>query len=180
MPTVLKLVLAPEDEKQLFSFLTPFHLTAYPDRVPRGYVPIVVDADAAQKLVEPAYYLAAEELATLSMRPVKRGKDKGALAIDETGSPVLHYRRSIFDDAGELRSGRLWCELNLTGDMQRNPAFPEPFRKMLLAIREHLQTRLHRSDPPGWVVGAHAARLSKAGTILREEGRHGIVLKAYK
>jgi hypothetical protein len=180
VPTVVPFVFAPEDEKQLCSFLAPFQLTVYPDRVPAGWKPFVLDAASAARLDGESYYLAAETLAPVRMRLVKRGKEKGTQEIDETASPVLHYLRSQVDESGQLRSGRLWCELNLTGDMQKNPAFPDAFRRMLVQIREFMQTRCHRSTPAGWLVGAQAARLSKAGTPLREEGRKGGLLKPYK
>ncbi len=180
MPTVVPFVFAPEDEKQLCSFLAPFGLTVYPDRVPDDWVPFVLDASTSARLDGESYYLAAESLGPVQMRLVKRGKEKGTREIDETASPVLHYLRSHVDETGQLRSGRLWCELNLTGDMQKNPAFPDAFRRMLVQVREFMQTRCHRSTPAGWLIGAQAARLSKAGTPLREEGRKGGLLKPYK
>ena len=180
MPTVFPFVFAPEDEKQFCTFLGQFDLQVYPDRIPPDWQPFKLDGSTASRLDAPGYYLAAPHLAEMRMRPVKRGREKGHQEIDETGSPVLHYLRSYTDEKGELRSGRLWCELNLNGDMQRNPAFPEPFRRILVLIREQLHTRGHRSDPSGFVIGAQAARLAKNGLVLREEGRKGGVLKPWK
>jgi hypothetical protein len=180
VPTVIPFVFAPEDEKQFCAFVAPFALTVYPDRVPAGWQPFLLDTSTQDRLDGPGYYLAAERLADVQLRLVKRGKDKGTQEIDETASPVLHYLRSQFESEGQLRSGRLWCELNLSGDMQRNPAFPDAFRRMLVQVREFLQTRCHRSSPAGFLVGPQAARLWKAGTPLREEGRKGGLLKPYK
>jgi hypothetical protein len=180
LPTTIPFVFAPEDEKQFCAFLAPYALAVYPDRVPGGWKPFVLDASSAARLDGEGYYLAAEQFAPVQMRFVKRGKEKGTQEIDETNSPVLHYLRSHVDEAGQLRSGRLWCELNLTGDMQKNPAFPDAFRRMLVQLREFLQTRCHRSTPAGWLIGPQAARLAKAGTLLREEGRKGGLLKSYK
>jgi hypothetical protein len=180
MATVFPFVFAPEDEKNFLSFLAQFELRAYPERVPHGWKPFVVKPENQHLLVEDAYYFADERGAPVEVRPVKRGKEKGTLEIDEVNSPVMHYLRSVVDEAGQLRSGRLWCELNLTGDMQKNPAFDERFRRMMLAIREHLKTRTFRSQPDGWHIGHAAARLSKTGTVLREEGRKGVELKAWK
>ena len=64
----------------------------------------------------PAYYLAAERLGPVIVHPVKRGPDKGMLAIEEVPSPVFHYERSVPNDEGELVSGRLWAELDVTDD----------------------------------------------------------------
>jgi hypothetical protein len=180
MPTVFPFVFAPEDEKQFCTFLGQFDLQVYPDRIPPEWVSFKLDGTSAARLDGPSYYLAAEHFAELKVRPVKRGREKGFYEIDETNSPVLHYQRSYVDEGGELRSGRLWCELNLNGDMQKNPAFPDGMRRILLAIREQLHVRGHRSDPSGWVIGAQAARLAKAGQRLREDGRKGIVLKPWK
>jgi len=180
MPTTLPFVFAPEDERQFLNFLAPYGLTAYPDRIPPDWQTFVVDAAAATRLDQPAYYLAAESMAPLSLRTVKRGREQGTTEIDERQSPVLHYQRSFEDEEGQLRSGRVWCELNLSGDMQKNKAFPDAFRRLLAAVREHLHTRCHRSDPTGWWVGPQAARLAKSGKLLREEGRKGCLIRPYK
>jgi hypothetical protein len=180
VPTAIPFVFAPEDEKQFCTFLAQYELTAYPNRISPDFVSFHVNGQTSAQLEEPAYYFAAEKWGELKTRNIKRGKDRGFFEIDETASPVIHIYRSVYDEEGQLRSGRLWCELNLIGDVQRNEAFNEPFRRMLLNIREHFHLRCHRSDPSGWFIGAQAARLAKAGTILREEGRKGILLRAWK
>lgn len=181
MPTLIPFVLAPDDEKQLFDFLARFELTVYPERVPRDWKPFVANAENASRLDLDAYYLAAErDGATLVSRFVKRGKEVGTIEIDETESPVLHYARSVFDEQGRLRSGRLWTYIDLVGDAKRTPAFPESYRRMWLQIAEYVKVRCHRSQPAGWYIGHAAARLSKAGTELREAGRKGAELKPYR
>jgi hypothetical protein len=180
MPTAIDIVFAPEDEAQLFEFLERFHLTVYPDRIPPGYSPFLVRRDTAARLVEPSYYLAAEEVGPIQVRTVKKGRDRGATRIDETSSPVIHYDRSIKDELGQLRSGQLWTELNITGDVQRNSAFPDTYRRVWLQMREHLISRCHRSNPPGYLVGIQAARLARAGLVLREAGRKGDLLEVHK
>jgi hypothetical protein len=180
MPTTFEFVFAPEDEKQFLTFLKQFELTAYPNRVPPGFEGIPVSPDALPQLTEEGYYLAAEKIAPVEVRTIKRGKDAGYLEIDEVNCPVMHYDRSLFDEDGQLRSGKLWSELNLTGDIQRNPAFPESYRRILLQIREWLRTKTHKSSPSGFHIGPQAARLAKEGTTLREMGRKGGVLKPYK
>lgn len=179
MPTTIPFVFGPEDEQRFCDFLSKYELVVYPERVPPGWVPFKIDGESWARLDEPSYYLAADRLGPVQLRSVKRGKDKGFDEVNEVDSPVLHYQRSYTDELGQLRSGRIWCELNLTGDMQRNPAFPDSFRRILVQIREHMYTQYHRSNPRGWVVGQHAAKLSKAGVPLREEGRKGILLAPY-
>ena len=181
MASTIEFVLAPEDEKQLFEMLSRFDLTVYPDRTPPDWKPPKVAPGCLDGLELASCYLAAEGLGPLEVRVVKRGKDAGTIEINESESPVLHYERSVYDEDGALRSGRLWTWLDLEGDIRRNPAFPEQFRRMWIAIREYLQSaRLHKSTPPGWFIGPHAARLHKAGTVLREAGHKGRVLKPYK
>jgi hypothetical protein len=180
MPTTVEFVFAPDDEKHFCAFLAPWELTAYPDRVPPDWEPFVVNAENAEKLTHAGYYLAAERMGPLVMHAVKKGKDKGTFQVAEVDSPVIHYQRSYVDEKGELRSGRLWAELNLTGDMQLNPAFPDAFRRLLIKIKEHLQTRCMKSTPAGWLIGPGAARMSKAGVLMRAEGRTGGPLKPYK
>lgn len=181
MPTSIEIVFAPEDEKQFFSFLAPYELECYPERVPPGYRPFRAKAENADQLVEPAYYLAAANLGVpIQVRPFKRGPNKGFLDIDEVNSPVFHYERSVFDENGELRSGHLWTFLDLSGDVFRNPAFPEAFRRMFVRIREHLVKQCHRSDPAGYLVGSHAARFWRQGGKLRVAGRTGDPLGVWK
>lgn len=180
MPTTFAYVFAPDDEKQFFAFLEQYNLTAYPERIPLDFKPIVVNAAGAGELTEAAYYLAAEQLGEVVVRSIKRGKDRGAMEIDEILSPVFHYQRSMWDELGQLRSGRLWSELNLTGDMQKNPVFTEGYRRLTLKMQDYMKTQTLRSQPSGWYIGHAAAKLSKAGTILREAGRKGGTMVPYR
>lgn len=179
MPTNLPLVFAPEDEKQFFGFLAPLELECYPARIPPGFQPFLATAATAATLEGEAWYLAAARFAPVEVRAIKKGRDRGFLEIDETNSPVIHYERSLFDEAGQLRSGRLWTFLDLTGDADRNPAFPDGFRRLFLKIRDHLVGHCRKSDPAGFLVGPGAARLWKAGTPLRESGRKGGLLEPF-
>lgn len=180
MPTTIEFVFGAEDEKHFLTFLEQFELTIYPDRIPPAYRPVRAGADALAALTDASCYLAAEKLGEIQVRTVKRGKDRGYLEIDEIHSPVIHYDRSLPDEDGQLRSGKLWTELNLTGDMQRNPALTDAFRRVVVQIRDYMVTRLHKSRPAGFLIGPQAARLSKAGTVLREQGRKGEELWPYR
>jgi hypothetical protein len=180
MPTTRPIVFAPEDEKQFFEFLQRFHLTFYPERIPPDHVPMPVRGSSQESLTEPAYYLAAEELGPIEARMIKKGPERGWQEIDETNSPVIHYERSVVDDLGQLRSGRLWTEVNLTGDARRLPAFPDAYRRMWVQIREHIVSRCLKSEPAGFFIGPQAARLARSGTVLREAGRKGGLLRPFR
>jgi hypothetical protein len=181
MPTAIEIMFAPEDEKQFLDFLSRFHLTAYPDRIPPDFDPIQVRADSQELFTEPGYYLAAEEMGPLEIHMIKKGKDKGWRIINEVNSAVIHYDRCVRDENNELRSGKLWTELNLNGDMQLNTdIFPEPYRRMWIQMREHVVSRSHKSNPAGYFIGHQAARLCRSGTVLREAGRKGVVIKPHR
>lgn len=182
MPTAVEIVFAPEDEKLFFEFMARFHLTAYPQRIPPGFKPIPVRPDSQPLFTEEDYYLASEEIAPPALRPIKKGKDRGYQQIDETACPVIFYGRCIFDENNELRSGKLWTELNLNGDMQLNTnIFPEAYRRMWIQMREHIVARCRKSDPAGFYIGGQAAREARAGTmLLRETGRKGGPIKPYR
>jgi hypothetical protein len=51
---------------------------------------------------------------------------------------------------------------------------------MWLALREYLVNKCHKSQPAGFLIGAQAARLAKAGTPLRVQGRKGHLLTPYR
>lgn len=180
MASTIQFILAPDDEKQLFDMLERYELTVYPDYIPPDWVAPKVAPGCMDGLDLPSCYLAAENLAPLQVRQVKRGKAAGTREIEEGESPVFHYDRCVFDDEGALRSGRIWTWLDIVGDMRINPAFPEQFRRLWMQIREFIQSHSSKSQPAGWFVGTNAARLHKAGTVLKEAGHKGRVLRPYK
>lgn len=180
MASTLAFVLAPEDENELFALLARHELTVYPERIPPGYVAPKVAAGSLDGIDLVSCYLAAENLAPLYLHTVKRGKDAGSTEIDENQSPVIHYHRSVFDEDGALRSGRMWMWLDMVGDSRRNPAFPEPFRRIWVQIRDFLHSRSTKSQPAGYYIGPHALKRYEKGTVLREAAHRGRVLKPYR
>ena len=180
MAASIEFVFSAEDERAFFQFLSKFELTVYPDRIPDDWAPFLATAQNASRLDGEGYYLAAENIGPILVRAVKRGKDRGTREIDESSSPVLHYERSVFDEKGELRSGKLWSGLEITGDVSRTTPYPDQFRRVWLAMYEHLVKMCRKSRPSGFLVGPGAARLHGSGTVLREAGRKGIVLAPYR
>lgn len=164
----------PEDELALFRVLARHELTLYPELIPPGYAPVKADEHAVKGLVETAYYLAAERLAPVVVHPVKRGPNKGMLAIEEIPSPVLHYERSVRNEDGELVAGRLWGELEVTNDPNDRKGKPRALRLLYDDVLASFRKSWRRSDPKGWWVGPAAATAWKReGLVLREAGHKG-------
>jgi hypothetical protein len=171
----------PEDELALFRLLARHGLTLYPELVPPGYAAPVVQEQLAAALEHEAYYLAAERLGPVVVHPVKKGPDKGMLVIEEVPSPVIHYERSLRNDAGELVAGRLWAELDVTDDPNTKFGKHRGLRAMFEDIHVWLRKTFRRSDPKGWWVGPAAARAWKSdGLVLREAGHKGRAVGVWK
>ena len=163
-----------EDERALFRHLARHGLTVYPELVPPGYAPRKVEEGLAATLAEPACYLALERLGPVVVHPVKRGPDKGMLEIEEIPSPVLHYERSVRNEDGELVSGRLWAELDVTDDAESRRGKPLALKHLFDDVHQLFRKSWRRSDPKGFWVGPVAAAAWKRGElVLREAGHKG-------
>ena len=174
MAATLQFFALPEDELALFRALGRHGLTLYPELVPPGYRAPAVDEQLPPGLELPAYYLAAERLGPVVVRPVKRGPDKGLLAVEEIPSPVLHLERSLVGENGELVSGRLWAELDVNDDPGSREGKPRGLRTIFEDLQAWVRKTWRRSDPKGWWVGVEAARGWKSsGLVLREAGHKG-------
>jgi hypothetical protein len=169
--------MAPEDEVDFFRRLEPRGLDLYPEFVPRGAGAAKVSAEAAQALDGDAYYLA---LGDVQAYPIKRGPAKGMMKIDEILSPVVHFQRSLLDEDGQLRSGHFWAETEASGDLARTGGKPPGFHRLVRDIQELLKSRFRTSQPKGFYIGPAAARLSQAGTPLREAGRKGALYLPFR
>ncbi len=96
------------------------------------------------------------------------------LVVEEVPSPVLHYQRSVRNEAGELVAGRLWAELEVTDDPGSRAGKHRALRALFEEIHGWLRKTFRRSDPTGWWVGPAAARAWKSeGLVLREPGHKG-------
>ncbi len=179
MAATIRYFMLPEDERSLFLHLARRELTIYPEPIPPGWVPIRVDGAAA--LEGAAYYLAAERLGPVVVHPVKRGPDRGMLAIEEVPSPVFHYERSIRNEAGELVSGRLWAELDVTDDANDRRGKPRALRALFDELHQLFRKSWRRSDPKGFWIGPHAAAAWKRGDlVLREAGHKGRLMGVWR
>lgn len=171
----------PEDERALFRVLARHELTVYPEIVPPGYTAPRADEQVVATLDLAAYYLAAERLAPVIVHPVKRGPNKGLLEIEEVPSPVLHYERSLRNEAGELVSGRLWGELEVTNDPNDRKGKPRALRQLYDDVSAAFRKSWRRSEPKGFWVGPAAAAAWKRGElVLREAGHKGDVVGVWR
>jgi hypothetical protein len=181
MAATLHYFMQPEDELSLFRQLEHREVTVYPDLVPPGYVPVAAGPDTVGGLDLPAYYLAMERLGPVVVHPVKRGPDKGMLKIEEVPSPVLHYERSVRNEAGELVAGRLWGELDITDDPYDRKGKPRALKMLFLEVQDFFKKSWRRSEPKGYWIGPHAAALWKRGEIvLREPGHRGQLVGVWR
>jgi hypothetical protein len=175
---VITFFMAPEDEVAFFRALEPMGFSIVPEIVPPGVAPTPVSGALAGELDGESYYLAAEALAPIEVRPIKRGPNRGSFEVDEIRSPVIHYERCV-REGEELRSGRLWAELAISGDTQANVGKSEAFRQLFERVRAHLK-RFRRSQPVGVWIGPAAARLAHTGVRLREAGRKGELFRPFR
>jgi hypothetical protein len=168
--------MSPDDERAFVRFLGRFALELYPLRVPPNWKPPRVDEDVLPEVPPDAAYLAATDCGPVSVDKVKRGPDRGSWRVDEVRSPVIFWERSQRNEEGELLSGKLWAELEITPQTGRRDAAPDRFRRLFLDVEAHLKT-YRRSDPKGFWIGPDAARRSKAGEVLRDSEHRGPVIR---
>jgi len=161
-----------DDELALFRVLAGQGLTVYPEVVPPGYRAPPATPELVPALEGSAYYLAAERLGPVVVHPVKKGPDRGMLAIEEVPSPVLHYERSLCSDAGELVAGRLWAELDVTDDPSARSGKHRGLHSIFEEIRVFVRRTFRRSDPKGWWVGPAAARAFRSEGLVLREAKH--------
>jgi len=181
MANTVSYFLLPDDETAFLRSLEPHRLEVYPEVFEASYRPFVASAQSFGALSADAYYLALPAAGEPVGRRIRRGPHVGLLELDEVASPVLHYERSLFDAEGQLRSGRLWTELEAAGDRQKRLVKPELMRGVFEAICSWFKKRCLHSKPKGYFIGHAAARRVRAeGLVLREAGRKGIAVVPFK
>ncbi len=179
MASTLTYFMTPEDELAFLRELEKWKFEVYPEVVDPRYKPFFATAENQGLLVDESYYLAMPEAGDAKARTIKRGKNAGMLEIEEVGSPVFHFERSLELD-GELRSGRIWGELEVVGDRKMKMRKPDLLRVAFEGMRDYFKRRYHRSNPPGIFVGPQAARRANQGLVLREAGRKGELYKVHR
>ncbi len=182
MAATLRYFMLPADERALFRQLARHGLSLYPEVFAPGTAGVPADEAAQVGLDRDGYYLAAEQLGPVIVRPLGRGRDKGMLEIAEVPSPVFHYERSMPNDSGELVGGRLWAELDVTDDPEsRGIGKPLALKRIFEDIHQFFRKSWRRSDPKGWWIGPAAGAEAKGGRIvLREPGHKGRTIGVWR
>lgn len=155
-------------------------LEVYPRRVPPDWEAFRASAESMPQLPEEDLYLVASEVGPAIVDKVKRGPDKGSWRIDEVRSPVIYFERCRKNEEGELLSGQLWAELEVTPQTGRKEAASDRFRSLYLEIQEYLKKTFRRGDPKDFLVGPKTARLCKEGLVLRDSAHRGGTVVPHK
>jgi hypothetical protein len=180
MANVQQFFMAPEDEVAFFRFLERFVLEVYPRRVPPDWEAFRATEENVSRLPEEDLYLVASEIGAAIVDKVKRGPDKGSWRIDEVRSPVIFFERCRKNEEGELLSGQMWAELEVTPQTGRKEAASDRFRRLYLDIQEYLKKTYRKGDPKDFLVGPKAARLFKEGLVLRDSAHRGGTVVPFK
>jgi len=171
----IRFFMSADDERDLLRRLEPLRLELWPVFSDPVYAAPLLGAGT--QLVDPGYYLAAGDV---SGYPVKRGKERGKWKIDEVASPVIFFLRSLPDEDGELRSGYFWAETEAAGDNARTGGKPVVFLRAVRELQEAIKSRYRKSSPVRGLTYFIGPACARAGIPLREEGRKGEPVRAYR
>lgn len=181
MANQVHLFMLEDDELAFLKALEPHALEVYPRRVPPDWKPFVAAPATREQLPEEDLYLAAPALGDVQVDVVKRGPDKGHWRVDEVRSPVIFWERSRLSEDGELLSGQLWAELDVTQQTGRRSAGSDRFRRLVLDLEEWLKKAFRKGNPKDFLVGPHAARAHKErGLVLRENEHRGRTVSVWR
>lgn len=181
MANVVPFFMAPDDEVAFLRFLERFAFEIYPRRVPPDWTTFRASGAVHDKLPEEDLYLVAVDIGPAIVDKIKRGQDKGHLRVDEVRSPVIFMERSRRNDEGELLSGRLWAELDVTPQTGRRDANPDRFRRLFMDVEEFFKKSFRRGDPKEFYVGPKAAReVKQDGLVLRVNEHRGGTVRVHK
>ncbi len=172
MANRIQLFMLGDDELQFLRAIESYKLEVYPRRVPPDWKSFPAAPPAHPQLPEEDVYLAAAHLGNVLVDPVKRGPDKGFWRVDEVRSPVIFWERSMKNDDGELLSGQLWAELDITEQTGRRNAAPDRFRALFIEIETWLRKSFRKGNPKDFLVGPHAARAHKEDRLVLRHNEH--------
>ena len=141
-------------------------------RVRPDWQPFVASAKVHAQWPEDDMYFAAEHLGEVLVAKVKRGPDKGNWRVDEIRSPVVYFERSRINEDGELLSGKMWAELDITPQTGRKSAAHDSFRRLFLDVHEWMKKSVRKGVPKEFLVGPHAARRVKEDNLVLRVKEH--------
>lgn len=180
MATQIQLFMQRDDELQFVRFLERYNMEVYPRRVPPDWETFKAGEENFDKLPEEDVYLVAVDIGPALVDKLKRGKDKGHWRIDEVRSPVIFWERCKLNDEGELVSGQLWAELEITQQTGRRDPAPERFRVLFMEIENWVKKTFRKSHPKGFFIGPKTAKACKqTGLKLRENKYWGRAIEAH-
>ena len=136
-----------EDEETFLRVVSRNVFEVYPRRVPPDWQTFRLSLEDRERLPGREVYLVASDLGPAHVDTIKRGPDKGFWRIDEVRSPVLFWERSELNEDGELLSGQLWAELDVTSQTGRREAAPAAFRSRVLELTAWLTKTFRKGDP---------------------------------
>lgn len=172
MATQLQLFMMPNDEVTLARYLERFVLEVYPRRIPPDWTPFRMSAKALEQCPADELYLAASEFGNVQVDHIKKGPDKGFWRVDEVRSPVIFWQRCTMNEDGELLSGQLWAESEVTPQTGRRDPGPDRFRAMVAEIENWMRTNFRKGQPKPFLVGAHCARQVKEENLVLRVNEH--------
>ena len=181
MANQLRFFMTRDDELAFTRYLERHVFEVYPRRVPPDWKPFRATSATYLQLPEEDVYLAASEIGPVTVDKVKRGPDKGHWRVEEVGSPVIFWARSSLNEDGELLSGQLWAELDVTAQTGRRDPAPDRFRSLWMDLEAWVKKSFRRGDPKDFWVGAHAARTKKeSGLVLRVNEHRGGTVEVWR
>jgi hypothetical protein len=172
MATQLQLFMERDDELAFLQYLERYVFEVYPRRVPAGWQTFRATEACFDQLPEEDVYLVASDIGPALVDKFKRGKDKGLWRIDEVRSPVVFWERSRKNEDGELVSGQLWAELEITQQTGRRDAAPERFRQRFAEMDNWIKKNFRKSHPKGFWVGPKTAKVVKQTGLKLRENKH--------
>ena len=181
MANQLRFFMTRDDELAFLRSLERHVLKVYPRRVPTGWKEFRATGAVFDQLPEEDCYLAATDIGPVTVDKVKRGPDKGSWRVMEVGSPVIFWERSRLNEDGELLSGQLWVELDVTPQTGRRDAAADKFRTLWLEVEAWIKKAFRHGDPKEFWVGPHAARNKKeSGLVLRDNEHRGSTVDVWR
>jgi hypothetical protein len=181
MATQVQFFMSPDDEVAFFRHLERFEMEVYPRRVPLDWQTFRASQANVSRLPEEDLYLVVLAAGPAIVDKVKRGPDKGFWRIDEVRSPVIFFERCRMNEEGELLSGQMWAEMDVTPQTGRKEAAADIFMRTYREVEEYLKKTFRKGDPKPFLVGPKAARLYKeTRLVLRDSAHRGGTVVPYK